>query len=42
MVAKDIGDYSAHPCFHNCLFCYANPTPVKRGNFPISPGGFNP
>lgn len=21
----DIGSYSHHPCFHNCLFCYANP-----------------
>jgi len=21
----DIGSYEDHPCFHNCLFCYANP-----------------
>jgi len=21
----DIGSYEQHPCFHNCLFCYANP-----------------
>lgn len=21
----DIGSYDIHPCFHNCLFCYANP-----------------
>ncbi len=21
----DIGDYAAQPCYHNCLFCYANP-----------------
>ncbi len=21
----DIGLYNFHPCFHNCLFCYANP-----------------
>ncbi len=21
----DIGSYEEHPCFHNCLFCYANP-----------------
>ncbi|MCF8068596.1 MAG: DUF1848 domain-containing protein [Desulfobacterales bacterium] len=21
----DIGDYQKHPCYHNCLFCYANP-----------------
>lgn len=23
----DIGSYQQHPCYHNCLFCYANPTP---------------
>ncbi|MBC2704520.1 DUF1848 domain-containing protein [Desulfobacula sp.] len=21
----DIGSYEEHPCFHNCLYCYANP-----------------
>ncbi len=21
----DIGSYDRHPCFHNCVFCYANP-----------------
>nr|NJM01899.1 DUF1848 domain-containing protein [Desulfobacula sp.] len=21
----DIGSYDEHPCFHNCLFCYAAP-----------------
>ena len=21
----DIGSYELHPCFHNCIFCYANP-----------------
>jgi hypothetical protein len=21
----DIGSYRLHPCFHNCLYCYANP-----------------
>jgi hypothetical protein len=26
MVSKDIGVYHQHPCFHNCLFCYANPS----------------
>ena len=26
MVSKDIGAYHQHPCFHNCLFCYANPS----------------
>ncbi len=25
MVSKDIGLYKQHPCYHNCLFCYANP-----------------
>jgi len=23
--AVDIGDYTAHPCYHHCLYCYANP-----------------
>ncbi|RUA03331.1 MAG: DUF1848 domain-containing protein [Deltaproteobacteria bacterium] len=23
--AVDIGDYRRHPCYHDCLFCYANP-----------------
>jgi hypothetical protein len=26
MVSVDIGSYDLHPCYHNCLFCYANPT----------------
>ncbi len=26
-VSADIGSYHLHPCYHNCLFCYANPTP---------------
>jgi len=24
--SKDIGLYDLHPCHHNCLFCYANPS----------------
>jgi hypothetical protein len=24
--SKDVGSYSLHPCRHNCLFCYANPS----------------
>ena len=24
-VSTDIGIYNRHPCYHNCLFCYANP-----------------
>jgi len=29
MVSNDIGSYSLHPCYHNCLFCYANPCSVS-------------
>ena len=25
-VSRDIGSYHRHPCYHNCLFCYANPS----------------
>jgi hypothetical protein len=25
MISVDIGSYHLHPCYHNCLFCYANP-----------------
>jgi hypothetical protein len=25
-VSVDIGIYHQHPCYHNCLFCYANPS----------------
>lgn len=24
-ISIDIGSYHLHPCYHNCLFCYANP-----------------
>jgi hypothetical protein len=24
-VSVDVGSYHDHPCYHNCLFCYANP-----------------
>ncbi len=24
-ISVDIGSYRHHPCYHNCLFCYANP-----------------
>lgn len=30
-VSTDIGSYTLHPCYHNCLFCYANPA-EKPGN----------
>jgi hypothetical protein len=25
-VSVDIGAYHRHPCYHNCLYCYANPS----------------
>ena len=32
----DIGSYADHPCYHSCLFCYANPAarPGGRGGPP--------
>ncbi len=27
----DVGSYSLHPCYHSCLFCYANPACDQRG-----------
>ena len=30
MVSSDIGSYSLHPCYHDCLFCYANPSSDGR------------
>lgn len=32
MVSVDIGSYHLHPCYHNCLFCYANPAKVAVKN----------
>ncbi len=29
-VSVDVGSYSLHPCYHNCLFCYANPAMDKK------------
>ncbi len=26
----DVGSYALHPCFHDCLFCYANPVSDVR------------
>lgn len=31
-VSVDIGSYHLHPCFHNCLFCYANPSSINKTN----------
>jgi hypothetical protein len=25
-ISRDIGSYHLHPCRHDCLFCYANPS----------------
>lgn len=25
-ISRDIGSYRLHPCLHDCLFCYANPS----------------
>ncbi len=30
-VSVDIGSYRHQPCYHNCLFCYANPTSGPGG-----------
>jgi hypothetical protein len=27
--STDIGSYRLHPCYHNCLFCYANPASCR-------------
>jgi len=29
-ISVDVGSYSMHPCYHNCLFCYANPSSKKN------------
>ena len=31
-VSTDIGSYHLHPCYHRCLFCYANPAVGKEGS----------
>lgn len=33
-VSRDIGRYRDQPCFHDCLFCYANPSCDRRGARP--------
>ncbi len=30
MVSNDIGSYQQQPCYHNCLFCYANPSSANN------------
>ena len=29
-ISTDIGSYIDHPCYHNCLFCYANPSDKRQ------------
>lgn len=31
-VSVDIGSYRQQPCYHNCLFCYANPKSCQSEN----------
>jgi DNA repair photolyase len=32
-ISVDVGSYRHQPCYHNCLFCYANPgLPGKKSN----------
>jgi len=41
MISVDIGSYRLHPCYNNCLFCYANPAQMvfkKNSNFSSSSG----
>lgn len=33
MASVDIGSYITHPCYHNCLFCYANPSSESPRSF---------
>lgn len=37
-VSVDIGSYNLHPCYHNCLFCYANPAKRPGGLEARMPG----
>jgi len=34
MESKDIGLYNRQPCYHNCLFCYANPASDNKKGRP--------
>jgi hypothetical protein len=40
-VSKDVGSYRHHPCYHNCIFCYANPSPPKKIRGEKKPGAAN-
>ena len=28
-ISSDVGSYGKHPCYHNCLYCYANPSSAR-------------
>ena len=34
-ISVDIGAYHLHPCYHNCLFCYANPVSDCSSRSPV-------
>jgi hypothetical protein len=36
-VSIDIGSYHLHPCYHSCLFCYANPASDSNPIFRVKP-----
>ena len=36
-VSIDIGSYHLHPCYHSCLFCYANPASDCNPMFRMKP-----
>jgi DNA repair photolyase len=36
-VSIDIGSYPLHPCYHSCLFCYANPAADNNTLFQMKP-----
>ena len=29
-ISSDVGTYSLQPCYHNCLYCYANPSAMRQ------------
>ena len=38
-MSVDIGSYAHHPCYHNCLFCYANPAQPTEMTAPAQQPG---
>jgi hypothetical protein len=37
-LSADVGDYRRHPCFHNCLYCYAQPSAAAAPATAAAPG----